>query len=159
MLADLAARVQRGGNPGCAGPLLPVAHSSTSPRALASRGLLGEAGGEWSLEMPRVSAGSSAPCLPLPQATPQPHSTLSARVGWARPPRRVPRRKGTRVWQRASEFRFLDLQNDQEESFGQQGEPLRGWGPESPTPSCWADSNCFQLFALQSSLVRDTERV
>ena len=141
-----------GGNPGCAGPLLPVAHSSPLTQGAGIQGAcsgsrrvsghLEDATGQCKKQCP--------PRLPSPQTTPQPHSTLSTRKGGHVHLDVCPGGKGPGFGRELVNFCFLDLQNDQEESFWPAGEPLRGWGPESPTPSCWADSNCFSssLYSL-----------
>ena len=72
------------------------------------------------------ATGQCTPCLLLPLATPQPHSTLSAREGGQVHLDVCPGGKGSRFGKQLVNFCFLDLQNDQGESFWQAGEPLHG---------------------------------
>ena len=131
-----------GGNPGCTGPLPPAARSSPLTRGAGIQGVClgsGRVGGQ----LEDAMGWCRKRCTPSSIVTGHTSATQHTKGGYVHLDVR-PGGKGSGLTSKELvKFCSPDLQNDQEEPFWPAGEPLQGWSPESPTPSCRADSNRF----------------
>ena len=156
LTADLVAQCKGEGNPGCAGPLVPAAHGSPLTQGAGIQGV--RSGSRRVGGHSEDATGQCTPCLLLPLATPQPHSTLSAREGGHVHLDVCPGGKGSGFGKELVNFCFPDLQNDQEESFWLAREPLHGGVLSPPHLSAGLILTASAL-GSPVSLVRDRERV